>query len=51
MNRGSDCAQGNVPCFNYWGIFVMDLIIDIFFTVDIAINFRTAFIDTSLLRH
>ena len=50
INRGSDCAQGNVPCFNYWGFFVMDLIIDIFFTADIAINFRTAFIDTGLVQ-
>ena len=49
VNRGSECAQGHVPCFNYWGFFVMDLIIDIFFTADIVINFRTAWIDTGLV--
>lgn len=40
------CDQGAVPCFNYWGIFVMDLFIDLFFTADIIINFRTSWVDT-----
>ena len=42
----SGCGEGKVPCFNYWGIFWMDLVIDIFFTADIAVNFRSAWIDT-----
>ena len=49
MNRGYDCALGHVPCFNYWGIFLIDLMIDIFFTADIVINFRTTWIDTGLV--
>ena len=42
----SGCVEGHVPCFNYWGIFWMDLIIDVFFTADIVVNFRSAWIDT-----
>lgn len=39
------CEDGEQPCFNYWGIFLMDLIIDLFFTADIVVNFRSAWID------
>ena len=39
------CDTGG-PCFNYWGIFVMDLVVDAFFTVDIFVNFRSAWINT-----
>ena len=40
------CDPDAIPwCFNYWGIFIMDIIVDLFFTADIFVNFRSAWID------
>lgn len=41
----SGCLTGQIPCFNYLGIFVFDFFIDIFFAIDIVVNLRSAWID------
>lgn len=42
---GSGCARGDMPCFNYTGVFFFDMLIDLIFIADIVINFRSAWIE------